>query len=104
MDGWVTKIEGVREAAIWKEILEKHGDKNSYNCPAEISIGLNPKVTPTGSMRTDKKMYATSHIGIGDTIALGGTCHAKLRLEGVIRKPEISVDGTTLTRDGKILV
>jgi leucyl aminopeptidase (aminopeptidase T) len=103
-NGMVTRIDGGREAAIWREILEKHGDANSYNCPAEISIGLNPKVTPTGSMRTDKKMYATSHIGIGDTIALGGTCHAKLRLEGVIRKPEISVDGQTLTRDGKILV
>jgi 2,5-dihydroxypyridine 5,6-dioxygenase len=104
VNGFVTKIEGGREAAIWRDILEKHGDANSYNCPAEISIGLNPKVTPTGVMRTDKKMYATSHIGIGDTIALGGTCHAKLRLEGVIRKPEISVDGKTLTRDGKILV
>jgi 2,5-dihydroxypyridine 5,6-dioxygenase len=103
-NGWVTKIEGGREAEIWREILEKHGDKNSYNCPAEISIGLNPKVTPTGSMRTDKKMYATSHIGMGDTMALGGTCHAKLRLEGVIRYPEISVDGKTLTRGGKILV
>jgi 2,5-dihydroxypyridine 5,6-dioxygenase len=104
VNGFVTKIEGGREAAIWREIIEKYGDANSYNCPAEISIGLNPKVTPTGLMRTDKKMYATSHIGIGDTIALGGTCHAKLRLEGVIRKPEISVDGKTLTRDGKILV
>lgn len=104
VNGFVTKIEGDREAAIWRDILEKYGDANSYNCPAEISIGLNPKVTPTGVMRTDKKMYATSHIGIGDTVALGGTCHAKLRLEGVIRKPEISVDGKTLTRDGKILV
>ena len=49
-------------------------------------------------------MYGTSHIGMGDTMALGGTCLAKLRLEGVIRRPEISVDGQTLTRDGKILV
>ncbi len=104
VNGFVTKIEGGREAAIWRDILEKYGDANSYNCPAEVSIGLNPKVTPTGVMRTDKKMYATSHIGIGDTVALGGTCHAKLRLEGVIRKPEISVDGKTLTRDGKIVV
>jgi leucyl aminopeptidase (aminopeptidase T) len=103
-DGWVTKIDGGREAAIWRDIIEKHGDANSYNCPAEIAVGLNPKVTPTGIMRTDKKMYGTSHIGIGDTVSLGGSCHSKLRLEGVISKPEISVDGTTLTRDGKILI
>ena len=74
------------------------------NCPAEVSIGLNKNVTPTGSMRTDKKMYGTSHIGVGDTMVLGGTCHAKLRLEGVIRHPEIAVDGQVLCRGGKILL
>jgi 2,5-dihydroxypyridine 5,6-dioxygenase len=102
--GMVTKIEGGREAEIWRNMLETHGDANSYNCPAEISIGLNPKVTPTGSMRTDKKMYGTSHIGVGDTIALGGTCRAKLRIEGVIRHPVIAIDGQVITRGGKILI
>jgi leucyl aminopeptidase (aminopeptidase T) len=103
-DGWVTAIEGGREAQIWRELLEKHADPNNYNCPAEIAIGLNPNVTPLGIMRTDKKKYGASHIGIGDTIALGGTCHARLRLEGVISEPEISVDGKLLTRGGKILL
>lgn len=103
-DGFATAIEGGEEARIWRELFETHGDPNSFNCPAEISIGLNPKVTPMGSMRTDKKMYGTSHIGLGDTLALGGTCNANLRIEGVISQPEISVDGVTLTRGGKILV
>lgn len=102
--GMVTRIEGGREADIWRRVLVTYGDANSYNCPAEIAIGLNPKVTPMGSMRTDKKMYGTSHIGIGDTIVLGGNCRAKLRLEGVISRPEIAVDGQVLTRAGKILV
>ena len=103
-DGMVTAIEGGREAQIWRELLEKHHDPNNYNCPAEIAIGLNPNVTPLGIMRTDKKKYGAAHIGIGDTIALGGTCHARLRLEGVISEPEIRVDGQLLTRGGKILV
>ncbi len=102
--GMATKIEGGVEAAKWREILEKHGDPNSYNCPAEIAIGLNPNVTPTGSMRTDKKLYGSSHIGLGDTVVLGGTCHAKLRLEGVIREPLITIDGRIVTKGGKILV
>lgn len=102
--GMVTRIEGGPQAEIWRTILQKANDPPSYNCPAEISIGLNRNVVPTGWMRTDKKMYATAHIGVGDTIVLGGTCHAKLRLEGVIRHPEISVDGKAITREGTILV
>jgi 2,5-dihydroxypyridine 5,6-dioxygenase len=103
-NGMVTKIEGGREAAIWRDIFERHGDANSYNCPAEIAIGLNPNVTPTGSMRTDKKLYASAHIGVGDTVVLGGTCHAKLRLEGVIREPLITIDDRVVAKGGKILV
>ena len=102
--GMVTRIEGGREAGIWRDILARHGDVNSYNCPAEIAVGLNPKVTPMGIMRTDKKLYGSAHIGMGDTITLGGTCHAKLRLEGVIREPVVTIDGKTVTRGGKILV
>lgn len=102
--GIVTRIEGGHQAQIWRSILEKANDSGSYNCPAEISIGLNKNVVPTGSMRTDKKMYGTSHIGVGDSVVLGGTCHAKLRLEGVIRHPEISVDGQLLTKGGRILL
>eukprot|EP01037_Dinobryon_pediforme_P002047 gene2047-2085_t len=103
-DGMVTSIDGGREADIWKDILAKHGDPNSYNCAAEVAIGLNPKVRQTGSMRTDKKLYGSCHIGMGDTVALGGTCHANLRLEGVIRQPEITIDGVLVTKGGKILV
>jgi len=102
--GMVIKIEGGFEARKWREILEKYGDRNSYNCPAEIAIGLNPNVTLTGSMRTDKKLYGATHIGIGDNIVLGGTCKSKLRLEGVIKEPLISVDSRIITKGGKIFV
>lgn len=102
--GMVTKIEGGSEAAKWREIFEKYGDPNSYNCPAEIAVGLNPNVTPIGIMRMDKKLYGATHIGVGDSIVLGGTCKAKLRLEGVIKEPLITVDGHVVTEDGKILV
>src|SRR5690606_34760551 len=102
--GFVTNIEGGAQADVWKRILETHGDAASYNAPAEIALGLNPNVRPTGVMRTDKKMYGTAHIGLGDTVTLGGTCHAKLRLEGVISKPKIVVDGKTVAENGKILV
>jgi 2,5-dihydroxypyridine 5,6-dioxygenase len=102
--GMVTKIEGGIEAEKWRQIFNNYGDPNSYNCPAEIAIGTNPNITITGSMRTDKKLYGASHIGVGDTMIIGGTCKAKLRLEGVIKEPVITVDDCVLTRGGKILV
>ena len=102
--GMVTKIEGGLESEKWRRIFNDYGDPNSYNCPAEISIGTNPNITITGSMRTDKKLYGASHIGVGDTIIIGGTCKAKLRLEGIIKEPVITVDDYVLTRGGKILV
>lgn len=55
--GYVRKIEGGYQAKM-SDILKRMDDPLSYNCPAEVSIGLNPKVVPTGSMRTDKKMPA----------------------------------------------
>ncbi len=102
--GMVTRIEGGVEAAKWREILETYGDPKSYNCPAEIAIGLNPKVTVTGIMRTDKKLYGASHIGLGNTVILGGTCEAKLRLEGVIRQVHIAVDGRVAAHGGRIVL
>lgn len=101
--GFVTRIEGGAQADTWRKILEQYGDPGSYNAPAEIAVGLNDRVTPMGLMRTDKKKYATAHVGIGDTVALGGTCHARLRLEGVISRPHIVVDGIDVTRDGRIV-
>lgn len=102
--GMVTKIEGGIEAEKWRQIFDEYGDPNSYNCPAEIAIGTNPNVTITGSMRTDKKVYGGSHIGVGDTLVIGGTCKAELRLEGVIKEPIITVDDHILTKGGKILI
>ncbi|MDT3701137.1 MAG: aminopeptidase [Thermincola sp.] len=100
--GMVTKIEGGLEAEIWRQTFNKYGDPNSYNCPAEIAIGTNPNVQVTGSMRTDKKLYGATHIGVGDSIVIGGTCKAKLRLEGVIRQPKITVDDQVVAEGGKI--
>lgn len=100
--GEVVSIEGGAGARTWRDILERHGDPGCYNCPAEIAVGLNPMITPLGVMRTDKKMYGSAHIGMGDTLALGGTCKASLRLEGVIATPTVSVDGVIVAEAGEL--
>lgn len=100
--GMVREVSGGRGAKTWNRILTRLNDPACYNCPAEIAVGLNPMVTPLGVMRTDKKMYGTAHIGMGDTLALGGTCKAAIRLEGVISRPTVVVDGMTIAADGTL--
>ena len=62
------------------------------------------EVLAVGPGRWQDGIRVQMDVGVGDTVVLGGTCHAKLRLEGVIRAPEISVDGQLLTRGGRILL
>jgi 2,5-dihydroxypyridine 5,6-dioxygenase len=101
--GRVIKIEGGTEAKLLEQYIEKYGDENSYNCPAEISIGVNPDVEICENIRILKKMYGSCHIAIGQS-DIGGTVKSKLHLDGIIQKPTIKVDGRTIVEKGKILV
>ncbi|MBI4278509.1 MAG: aminopeptidase [Armatimonadetes bacterium] len=102
--GWVVDVEGGAQARQIRELLEQHGDRNSYNCPAEISIGTNPKARITGSMREDKKKWGTSHIAFGTNSEDGGVIRAKLHIDGLIREPTVSMDGRVVVQDGAIKV
>ena len=77
-NGYITKIEGGRQADVFREDLESQKDKNAFNI-AEIGLGLNPKCKMIGIMLEDEGVKGTAHIGIGTSITLGGkiktTCH-----------------------------
>lgn len=104
-DGWATSIGGGRDAAEFERYLEANGDENSWRCPAELSIGLNPEVTLTGNLRTDKKKYGTVHVALGESESvLDGTVPAALHLDGVISEPTVEIDGTVVLEDAEILV
>lgn len=102
--GWVVRIEGGSQAKQVQELLEKYGDRNSYNCPAEISIGLNPKARITGFMREDKKKWGACHIAFGTNAEDGGVVRAKLHIDGLIREPTVTMDGQVVVEDGVIKV
>ncbi len=99
--GWVTDIQGGVEAQQFHDYIKALGDKNIYNCPAEISVGLNQKATPTGFMRTDKKMLGGMHIAIGRS---GKLFDAKVHLDGVLGKPTFTVDDEVILERGVIKV
>jgi len=103
-DGWAVEITGGEEASALIEYIEKYGDKNSYNCPAEFAVGLNPAARPRGIVREDKKLYGYVHIALGSTTALDGKLHSKLHLDGLMKDATIKCDGKIVVDKGRIVV
>jgi leucyl aminopeptidase (aminopeptidase T) len=103
--GRVVDISGGHEAREVRGYLERYGDENSWRVGGEIAIGTNRRcLAYTGCMRSEKKRYGAMHFGIGHG-ADRGLVNSVLRLEGIVDRVSIVVDGKhTVARDGEILV
>lgn len=100
-DGFITEIKGGYQAEILKKDLESKNDPNVYNI-AELGVGLNPKSELTGIMLDDEGVLGTCHIGIGTSLALGGTLKAAVHYDLVLWKPTIELDGVIVMEQGEI--
>jgi leucyl aminopeptidase (aminopeptidase T) len=96
--GRIVNISGGSEAEQLKWFITTYGDENTYNCPIELSIGWNPKSPITGNLRSDKKHYGKLHVGLGRWRG----SPSKLHIDGVIRKPTITIDDETFIENGVI--
>jgi leucyl aminopeptidase (aminopeptidase T) len=102
--GLIDSIAGGAQASALRDLLAAQNDPLVYNFPAEMSIGLNPRVHISGIMRSDKKLLGTMHMAMGTSIDIGGTVKAKVHLDGLIRKPKVVLDGKVIVDEGQILV
>ncbi len=102
-NGFITKINGGREAEILKRDLESKNDPNVYNV-AENGIGLNPKCSFMGFMLEDEGVYGSAHIGIGTSITLGGHVKASCHYDLIMKDASLVVDGRPVLKDGKLLL
>jgi 2,5-dihydroxypyridine 5,6-dioxygenase len=98
-DGFITHIEGGRQAEILRRDLESHGDKSSFNI-AELGVGLNPKCKMIGIMLEDEGVLGSAHIGVGTNITLGGTIKAPCHYDLLVWYPRIEIDGEAVI-DGR---
>lgn len=103
IDGFITTIEGGRQADILKNNLAEQQDQNVYNI-AEIGVGLNPKCRMCGIMLEDEGVVSTCHIGIGTSITFGGTVKAAVHYDLLMWKPKITVDGTIVIDGSSVFV
>lgn len=98
-DGFVTEISdpAVREQV---ETAAESVGRDAQNL-AELGIGANLGVGElVGSVLLDEKAAGTVHVAIGDDAGIGGDTEAPIHLDGVIREPKVTVDGTPLELPG----
>jgi leucyl aminopeptidase (aminopeptidase T) len=98
-NGEAVSIEGSK---VLEEIMEKHG-RNARNV-AELGIGTNDKVMLSGSVLEDEKVLGTVHVALGDNSTFGGSVSVPVHLDGIIRRPVLTVDGKVVVKDGKLQI
>ena len=99
--GRMEKISGGPQANFLVQVLDTAG--GSARNIAEFAIGTNPKCRLGVTIREAKKTWGTAHIGIGDSKSVGGDVEGPLHFDIVFVEPTVTVDDTTVIKDGKIV-
>jgi leucyl aminopeptidase (aminopeptidase T) len=97
-DGRAVRIEGGREAARLRRLLESVGEPAAYNL-AEFGIGCNHAARICGITLEDEKVLGTCHLALGRNDLFGGTVRASVHVDGVLTRPGVWLDGEELSLD-----
>ncbi|MGK2954952.1 MAG: aminopeptidase [Solirubrobacterales bacterium] len=100
-DGHLVDATGP-EGAQLMELLSVHGPDGTN--VAELGIGTNEKAILTGNILEDEKIFGTAHVAFGASAAIGGNIQVPVHLDVVSLRPEVTVDGTPIVLEGKLLV
>jgi leucyl aminopeptidase (aminopeptidase T) len=96
--GVVDDIEGGAEAEALSAFLDAAGE--SSRIVAEIALGTNAKALHTGLILEDEKRLGSAHIGLGNSLGLGGTNESPVHIDLVFDAATVTVDDLELLVDG----
>ena len=97
-DGRAVRIEGGREAAELRRLLESVGEPEAYNL-AEFGVGCNHAARICGITLEDEKVLGTCHLALGRNDLFGGTVRASVHLDGVLTRAGLLLDDEELVVD-----
>lgn len=87
------------EAGRWLlDTLDAGGDTGRLI--AELGIGTNPNARVTGRILEDEKAMGTAHLAFGTSVSFGGANLADVHIDGLLRRPTITLDDRVILRDG----
>jgi leucyl aminopeptidase (aminopeptidase T) len=99
--GSLTSASG-EEGRRLLELLTAHGADATR--VAELGIGTNEKAIAGGEVLEDEKLLGTVHVAFGASAAIGGAIQVPVHLDCVVMEPDLTIDGESVVRDGRLLV
>ena len=100
-DGHLVEATGEAGSKLM-ELLTVHGPDGTN--VAELGIGTNSRAILTGNILEDEKIAGTAHVAFGASAAIGGTVQVPVHLDVVSLRPEVTIDDTPVTLEGRLLV
>jgi len=98
-EGYAAKISGMPAA-----VLEMNrGGKDGRNF-GKFGLGLNPRARITGNVLEDEKSLGAAHVVFGDNAAYGGTVRCGVRVDAILTKATVEVDGKAIMEGGELRV
>lgn len=82
--------------------LDAHGPR-ARNV-AELGVGTNDRAQITGMVLEDEKVAGTVHVALGNNVGMGGTVDVPIHVDGVIRRPTLTIDGQVVVDGGRLVV
>ena len=71
---------------------------------SEFGLGTNDQAELSGIVLEDEKVLGTAHFALGNNITFGGSVDVPIHLDGVLRYPNVTVDGKPVVEKGSLLV
>ena len=69
-----------------------------------MGSAANEKAVLSGEILKDEKLLGTAHVAFGASAAIGGTVQVPVHLDCLVLKPDLTVDGEPVVRDGTLVV
>jgi leucyl aminopeptidase (aminopeptidase T) len=101
-NGFAAKAGKGRQARMLWQLISAHG-RNGLNV-AEFGIGINHQAKITGNVLEDEKVLGTIHIAFGDNSGFGGKVKVPSHQDGIVKNPDVWLDGKRLMTNGKLLI
>lgn len=101
-NGLAVNIYGSPAAAKLRVMLDSVGPL--ARTIAEFGIGTNDTAKISGVLLEDEKVLGTVHLALGNNKSMGGDVDVPIHLDGVLKKPDVWIDGKRLMKEGKLLV